>query len=62
LILGLIIFFAWLTTCTKFGRYVYAVGGNIEAAWRAGINVAAIRIWVFPLSGMMAAVGGLIFT
>ena len=60
--LGLIIFFVWLTTHTKFGRYIYAVGGNIEAARRAGINVAAIRIWVFTISGMMAAVGGLIFT
>jgi len=52
--LGLIIFFVWLTTHTKFGRYIYAVGGNIEAARRAGINVAAIRIWVFTISGMMA--------
>jgi len=60
--LGLIIFFAWLTTHTKFGRYIYAVGGNIEAARRAGINVAAIRIWVFALAGLLAAVGGLIFT
>ncbi len=60
--LGLVLFFAWLTTNTKFGRYIYAVGGNVEAARRAGINVAAIRVWVFTLSGLMAAVGGLIFT
>ena len=60
--LGLVLFFVWVTTSTKFGRYVYAVGGNIEAARRAGINVTAIRIWVFTLSGMLAAVGGLIFT
>jgi D-xylose transport system permease protein len=62
LLLGLVIFFVWLTTCTKFGRYIYAVGGNIEAARRAGISVRAIRIWVFTLAGFMAAVGGLIFT
>jgi len=62
IMLGLVFFFAWLTTRTKFGRYIYAVGGNVEAARRAGINVRAIRIWVFTLSGLMAAVGGLIFT
>ena len=62
LLLGLVIFFVWLTTCTKFGRYIYAVGGNIEAARRAGISISAIRIWVFTLAGFMAAVGGLIFT
>jgi len=61
-LLALIFFFHWLTTRTKFGRYIYAVGGNIEAARRAGINVAAIRIWVFTLCGLMAGVGGLIFT
>lgn len=60
--LALVIFFAWLTTRTKFGRYVYAVGGNAEAARRAGISVTSIRIWVFTLSGLMAAIGGLIFT
>jgi len=41
---------------------VYAVGGNSEAARRAGINVARIRIIVFMISGLMAAVGGIIFS
>jgi D-xylose transport system permease protein len=62
LLLGLVVFFAWVTTRTKFGRYIYAVGGNAEAARRAGINVARIRIYVFTLSAMLAAVGGLIQT
>ena len=62
ILLGLIIFFAWVTTHTRFGRYIYAVGGNAEAARRAGINITSIRIWVFTLSGLMAAIGGLIFT
>jgi D-xylose transport system permease protein len=62
ILLGLVFFFAWLTTRTKFGRYIFAVGGNAEAARRAGINVTAIRIWVFTLSGLMAAIGGLMFT
>ena len=62
ILLGLVIFFAWLTTRTTFGRYVFAVGGNAEAARRAGINVALIRITVFSLAGTMAAIGGLIQT
>ncbi|MEO8611192.1 MAG: ABC transporter permease [Chloroflexota bacterium] len=45
---------------TRFGRYVYAVGGNKEAARRAGINVERIRVIVFMISSGMAAVGGII--
>ncbi|MGY1856822.1 sugar ABC transporter permease [Modestobacter sp. SYSU DS0290] len=45
---------------TTFGRHVYAVGGNKEAARRAGINVVRIRIMVFVLSSSMAAVSGLV--
>jgi D-xylose transport system permease protein len=62
ILLGLVVFFAWLTTRTKFGRYVYAIGGNAEAARRAGVNVTAIRISVFSLCALLAAVGGLIQT
>jgi D-xylose transport system permease protein len=62
ILLGLVIFFSLLTTRTKFGRYVFAVGGNAEAARRAGINVKRIRIVVFGLAGLMAAIGGLLFT
>jgi D-xylose transport system permease protein len=60
----IIIFFLLLWTYvakrTTFGRHVYAVGGNAEAARRAGINVARIRILVFMISGFMAGVGGII--
>lgn len=45
---------------TRFGRYVYAVGGNKEAARRAGIRVERIRILVFMISGFMAGMGGII--
>jgi D-xylose transport system permease protein len=61
ILLGLVVFFSWVTTRTRFGRYVYAIGGNAEAARRAGIKVERIRIYVFTLSGALAAVGGLIF-
>ena len=50
----------FLAKRTTFGRHVYAVGGNAEAARRAGINVARIRILVFMISSSMAAVGGII--
>ncbi|MFI1721075.1 sugar ABC transporter permease [Streptomyces sp. NPDC020489] len=46
---------------TTFGRKVFAVGGGIEAARRAGINVAAIRISVFAIAGGFAAIGGMFF-
>jgi len=50
----------FLAKRTSFGRHVYAVGGNAEAARRAGINVARIRILVFMISGIMSGVGGVI--
>jgi len=62
ILLGLVIFFSLLTTRTRFGRYIFAVGGNAEAARRAGINVSLIRITVFALSGFLAATAGLIQT
>jgi D-xylose transport system permease protein len=46
---------------TRYGRSIFAVGGNIEAARRAGISVTGIRISVFALSSTMAAVGGILF-
>ncbi len=50
----------FLATRTTFGRYIYAVGGNKEAARRAGIAVERIRIWGFILSSVMAGMGGII--
>ena len=65
-LVGLIVLFltvlgAYVAGRTTFGRHVYAVGGNAEAARRAGINVKLIRIFVFMISGSMAAMGGIIF-
>lgn len=59
-----ILFFILLTFLAKwttFGRHVYAVGGNAEAARRAGINVPRIRVLVFVISGATAGLGGIIF-
>jgi D-xylose transport system permease protein len=52
--------FTFLAKRTTFGRHVYAVGGNAEAARRAGINVPRIRVLVFIISGASAAIGGVI--
>ena len=55
-----LVLLTFLAKRTTFGRHVYAVGGNAEAARRAGINVPRIRIIVFMISGAMAAIGGII--
>jgi D-xylose transport system permease protein len=47
---------------TRFGRHVYAVGGNREAARRAGIDVVRIRATVFVISSVLAAVGAIIYS
>ncbi len=60
IMLILLTFFSFLATRTRFGRYVYAIGGNMEAARRAGINVTRIRVTVFMLSSLMAGVGGIV--
>jgi simple sugar transport system permease protein/D-xylose transport system permease protein len=46
---------------TTWGRHLYAVGGNVEAARRSGINVNWIYISAFSLTGLLAATGGLMF-
>ncbi|MER6163524.1 sugar ABC transporter permease [Streptomyces violaceorubidus] len=47
---------------TAYGRKVFALGGSVEASRRAGINVTAVRISVFAISGTFAAIGGLFIT
>jgi len=46
---------------TKFGRYVYAIGGNPEAARRAGINLAAVRTMCFMICTFTAGIGLLLY-
>jgi D-xylose transport system permease protein len=57
-----VLFLGWtfVLNRTRFGRHVYAVGGNAEAARRAGINVDRIKIQVFAICSLMAALGGII--
>jgi D-xylose transport system permease protein len=59
ILLALTAGFAFITKRTRFGRYLYAVGGNAEAARRAGIAVNRIRVTVFVIGSTMAAAGGI---
>jgi D-xylose transport system permease protein len=61
LVVALLAFWTFVARRTTFGRHVYAVGGNAEAAHRSGINVKFIRVSVFAISSAMAAIGGIIF-
>jgi D-xylose transport system permease protein len=57
---GLFLFWTYILNRTRFGRHVYAVGGNAEAARRAGINVDNVRIACFAFCSFMAVIGGII--
>jgi D-xylose transport system permease protein len=59
----LAILFAWtvLLGRTKFGRYIYAIGGSAEAARRAGISIVKIRTLAFMLCGLTAGMTGIIY-
>jgi D-xylose transport system permease protein len=59
----LAVYGAWalLLQRTRFGRYVYAIGGNPEAARRAGINLGRVRTWSFVLVAFTAGIAGLLY-
>jgi D-xylose transport system permease protein len=59
----LVVLAAWMVLLerTRYGRYVYAIGGNAEAARRAGIDLALTRTVAFGLCSMTAGVGGLLY-
>jgi D-xylose transport system permease protein len=62
LLLALLGIFTYMTTQTVFGRRVYAVGSNMEATRLSGINVKAIKLWIFGIMGLMCALAGLVNT
>jgi D-xylose transport system permease protein len=59
ILVGFCLLFFYITTRTTFGRHIFAVGGNAEAARRAGIHVNRIRVIVFMIASSMAAIGGI---
>lgn len=54
---------AWtfLLSRTRFGRYLYAIGGNVEAARRAGVNIARVKTTAFALSGLTSGMAGIVY-
>ncbi|CAN7705975.1 sugar ABC transporter permease [Pseudoduganella sp. LjRoot289] len=62
LLLALLGIFTYMTTQTVFGRRVYAVGSNMEATRLSGINVKAVKLWIFGIMGLMCALAGVINT
>ncbi len=57
---ALFVFWTFVLNRTRFGRHVYAVGGNAEAARRAGIDVDRVKIVCFAIVSLMAVLGGII--
>jgi D-xylose transport system permease protein len=61
IVLAVLTMWTLLLSRTKFGRYMYAIGGNAEAARRAGVNLAAIRTIAFTLASFTAGIAGIIY-
>lgn len=61
-LLSLALVFHFLATKTTFGRRVYAIGGNVEAAHLSGINIKRNTMMVFMLMGILSSVAGMIYT
>ena len=60
LLLVVVALLTWMTNRSVFGRYVFAIGGNADAARRAGIHVKTVRLAVFALASTLAALGGIL--
>ncbi|MEW9094077.1 MAG: ribose ABC transporter permease [Clostridiaceae bacterium] len=63
IITGIILFIAWyILNETRYGRYVYAIGGNEDSARLSGINTDKVKTFVYVLCGITAAISGVITT
>ncbi len=60
IVMVLMVVFTFITERTRYGRHIFAVGGNQEAARRAGIAVNKVKISVFALASTLAAFGGIL--
>ncbi len=60
-VFGVLVLWSFLLGRTRFGRYIYAIGGNAEAARRAGINLSLIRTAAFTLGALSAGLGGIVY-
>lgn len=62
ILLGLTVLFTFVTNRTQFGRYTYAIGGNIEAARLSGINIRRTMLWIYTVIGGLAGISGVVLT
>ena len=62
MLLALLGVFSYVATQTVFGRRVYAVGSNMEATRLSGVDVRAVKLWIFGIMGLMCALGGVVNT
>jgi D-xylose transport system permease protein len=61
-VLAVLVVYTTLLGRTRFGRYIYAIGGNAEAARRAGVNTNRMRVLAFTLCGVTAGITGIIYS
>jgi D-xylose transport system permease protein len=60
IVIGVLTIYTFVLNRTRLGRYVYAIGGNAEAARRAGVSLNRVRLTAFVLAGFTAGIGGVI--
>ncbi len=60
--LAVVLFFTWLMSQTRYGLHVYAIGGSEETARLAGVSVDRVKLITYGLSGMLAALAGMLLT
>jgi putative multiple sugar transport system permease protein len=61
LLAALILGYTLVTNRAVFGRHIYAVGGNLQAATLSGVKVKQVTFWIFVNMGVLAALAGIIF-
>jgi D-xylose transport system permease protein len=61
IILGFLALYTFMLTRMRFGRYLYAIGGNAEGARRAGVSLGWNRFWAFALTGATAGAAGILY-
>jgi D-xylose transport system permease protein len=61
IIAAFLVVYTFMLGRTRFGRYMYAIGGNAEAARRGGVSLGWNRLWAFTLAGMTAGAAGIVF-
>ena len=62
LAIAVVLIAVFITQKTKLGRYIYAIGGNEQAAKLSGININRVKLTVYAMAGALAALGGIIVT